>query len=105
MSQHFMGGDIITCQYSVASLLDYSTYNNTHLVAIVYIISLNASSDTRGDAARYIHIERDKAMPNWNFVKRQLKFDKPRYLFTITHIPKTKTQMFYDKNALFYINN
>ena len=45
-------------------------------------------------------------MPNWNFVKRQLKFDKPRYLFTKTHNPKMKTQMFYDKNnALFYINN
>ena len=39
----------------------------------------------------------DQAMPNWNFVKRQLKFDKPRYLFTETHNPKTKTQMFYDK--------
>ena len=35
-------------------------------------------------------------MPNWNFV--QLKFDKPRYLFTKTHTPKTKTQLFYDKN-------
>ena len=38
-----------------------------------------------------------KAMPNWNFVKRQLKFDKPWYLFTKTHKQKTKTQMFYDK--------
>ena len=38
-------------------------------------------------------------MPNWNFVKRQLKFDKPRYLFTKTHTPKTKTQLFYDKNG------
>jgi len=37
-------------------------------------------------------------MPNKNFAKRQLKFDKPRYLFTKTHKPKTKTQMFYDKN-------
>jgi len=34
-------------------------------------------------------------MPNWDFVKRQLQFDKPRYLFTKTHKPKT--QMFYDK--------
>ena len=37
-------------------------------------------------------------MPNWNFVKRQLMFDKPRYLFTKTHTPKTKTHLFYDKN-------
>ena len=36
-------------------------------------------------------------MPNWNFVKRQLKFDKPRYLFTKTHKPKTKTHTFYVK--------
>jgi len=42
-----------------------------------------------------------KAMPNWNFVKRQLKFDKPRYLFTKTHKPKTKT--FYDKNNALHI--
>ena len=34
------------------------------------------------------------AMPNWNSVKRQLKFDKPRYLFTKTHKPKTKTHLF-----------
>ena len=39
-----------------------------------------------------------KAMPNRNSVKRQLKFDKPRYLFTKTHKPKTKTQIFYEKN-------
>jgi len=39
-----------------------------------------------------------KAMPNRNSVKRQLKFDKPRYLFTKTHIPKTKTQVFYENN-------
>ena len=38
-----------------------------------------------------------KAMPNWNCVKRQLKFYKPRYLFTKTHKPKMKTQTFYDK--------
>ena len=44
-----------------------------------------------------------KAMPNLNFVKRQLKIDKPRYLFTKTHKPKTKTQLFYDKNNAFYI--
>ena len=37
-------------------------------------------------------------MPNWNYVKRQLKFDKPRYLFTKTHKPKTKIQLFYNKN-------
>ena len=43
-------------------------------------------------------------MSNWNSVKRQLKFDKPRYLFTKTHKPKTKIQMFFDKNnALFII--
>jgi len=43
----------------------------------------------------------NKAMPNWNFVKRQLKFDKPRYLFTKTQKPKPKTHLFYDKtNAL-----
>ena len=43
-------------------------------------------------------------MPNWNSVKRQLKFDKPRYLFTNTHKAKTKTQLFYVKNnALFNI--
>ena len=41
-------------------------------------------------------------MPNWNSVKRKLKFDKPKYLFTKTYKPKTKTKMFYDKNnALF----
>ena len=34
-------------------------------------------------------------MPNRNSVKRQLKFDKPRYLFTKTHKPKKKTQAFY----------
>jgi len=45
-----------------------------------------------------------KAMPNWNCVKRQLKFDKPRYLFTKTHKPKTKTQLFYDKNNALYIH-
>jgi len=39
-----------------------------------------------------------KAMPNRNSVKRQLKFDKPRYLFTKTHKPKTKTQVFYENN-------
>jgi len=42
-------------------------------------------------------------MPNWNSVKRQLKFDKPRYLFTKTHKPKTKTHLFYDKTK-HYIN-
>ena len=48
----------------------------------------------------------DKAMLNWNFVKRQLNFDKPRYLFTKTHKPKTKTQMFYEKKQLIiYILN
>jgi len=41
-------------------------------------------------------------MPNWNYVKRQLKFDKPRYLFTKTHKPKMK-QMFYDKNNKLFI--
>ena len=41
------------------------------------------------------------AMPNWNFVLRQLKFDKPRYLFTKTHKPKTKTFFFHDKNNAF----
>ena len=45
----------------------------------------------------------NKAMPNWNFVKRQLMFDKPRYLFTKTHKQKTKTQMFYDKNNALFI--
>jgi len=42
-------------------------------------------------------------MPNWNFVKRQLKFYKPRYLFTKTHKPKTKTRMSYDKNKALFI--
>ena len=42
-------------------------------------------------------------MPNWKFVRRQLKFEKPRYLFTKTHKPKTKTQLFYDKNNALYI--
>ena len=37
-------------------------------------------------------------MPNWNNVKRQLKFDKPMNLFTKTHKPKTKTLLLYDKN-------
>jgi len=47
-----------------------------------------------------------KAMPNWSFVKRQHKFDKPRYLFTNTHKLKTKTHMFYDKKRrIFYIFN
>jgi len=45
-----------------------------------------------------------KAMPNWNSVKRQLKFDETRYLFTKTHKPKTKTQLFYDKNNALYIH-
>ena len=36
-------------------------------------------------------------MLNWNFVQRQLKFDKPKYLFTKTYKPRTKTQIFYDK--------
>ena len=45
-------------------------------------------------------------MPTWNFVKRQLKFDKPRYLFTKTHKPKTKTHLFYDKKqCIIYIFN
>ena len=44
-----------------------------------------------------------KAMPNWNFVKRQLKFDKPRYLFTKSHKPITKTHIFYDKNNALFI--
>jgi len=39
------------------------------------------------------------------FVKRQLKFDKPRYLLTKTHKPKTKTHLFYDKNNALYIFN
>jgi len=43
-------------------------------------------------------------MPNWNSVKRQLKFDKPRYLFTKTHKPKTKLQI-ENNNALFIIFN
>jgi len=52
-----------------------------------------------------IALSLNKAMPKWNFVKRQLKFDKPRYLFTKTHTPKTKTQiqMFYDKNNALFI--
>ena len=45
-----------------------------------------------------------KAMPNWNFLKRQLKFDKPRYLFTKTHKPKMKTQLFYDNYNALYIH-
>jgi len=36
-------------------------------------------------------------MPNWNFVKRQLKFDKLRYLLKTQKL-KTKTKMFYYKN-------
>ena len=43
-------------------------------------------------------------MPNWNSVKRQLKFDESRHLFTKTHKPKTKTQLFYDKNNALYID-
>jgi len=35
--------------------------------------------------------------------KRQLKFGKPRFLFTKTHIPKTKTHIFYDKNNALFI--
>jgi len=44
-----------------------------------------------------------KAMPNWNFVKRQLNFDKPRYLFTKTHKPKTKTHLFYETSNELHI--
>ena len=44
-------------------------------------------------------------MPNRNSVKRQLKFDRPRYLFTKTHKPKTKTHIFYDNNSALFINN
>jgi len=40
-------------------------------------------------------------MPNWIFVKRQLKFYKPRYLFTKTHKPKMKTHVLRLNNALF----
>ena len=44
-------------------------------------------------------------LPNWIFVfKRQLKFDKPRYLFTQKHKLKTKTQIFYDKNNEYLYN-
>ena len=42
-------------------------------------------------------------MPNWNFVKRQLKFDKPRYLFTKTHKPKTESHFFTTK-TMHYIH-
>ena len=41
---------------------------------------------------------------HWNFVKRQLKFGKPRYIFTKTHKSKTKTQLFYVKNNALYIH-
>jgi len=43
-------------------------------------------------------------MPYWNFVKRQLKFDRPRYLFTKTHKAKTKTQTFYAKKRVIFLN-
>jgi len=41
-------------------------------------------------------------MPNWKSIKRQLKFDKPRFLFT-KHKPKTKTQMISDKNNALFV--
>jgi len=41
-------------------------------------------------------------MPNWNFVKPQLKFDKHWYQFMKTHKPKTKkTNALGQNNALF----
>jgi len=40
-------------------------------------------------------------MPNWNFVKRQLKFDKPRYLFTKTQTENENTNVLRQNNALF----
>ena len=41
-------------------------------------------------------------MPNWKFVKRQLKFGKGTYSQR-THKPKTKTHIFYDKNNALFI--
>ena len=43
-------------------------------------------------------------MPNWNSVKRQLKFDKPRYLFTKTHKPNNEnTNVLRQKQCIIYI--
>jgi len=45
-------------------------------------------------------------MPNWNSVKRQLKFDKPRYLFIKTHKPKNEnTNVLRQKQCIIYIFN
>jgi len=45
-------------------------------------------------------------MPNWNFVKRQLKFDKPRYLFTKnTQTENENTFIVRQKQCIIYIFN
>ena len=44
-----------------------------------------------------------KAMPNWIFVKRQLKFDKPRYLFTKHTNWKRKHNYFTTKQCIINI--
>jgi len=48
----------------------------------------------------------DKAMPNWNSVKRQLKFDKPRYIFTKnTQTENENTNVLQQKQCIIYIFN
>ena len=42
----------------------------------------------------------DKAMPNRNFVKRQLKFDKPMYLFTKTQTENENTFILRQKQCI-----
>ena len=44
-----------------------------------------------------------KAMSNCNFVKRQLKFDKPMYLFTKTNKLKTKTKKCFTTKTMHYL--
>ena len=74
----------ISINYYITILFFSPLLNGTQ-----YAMSNKAVRSTQGQ---------NKAMPNRNSVKRQLKFDKPRYLFTKTHKQKTKTQVFYENN-------
>ena len=68
----------------------YAHFNSLILYGVMFKVTLFVQQGIS---------QHGQAMPNWNFVKRQLKFDKPRYLFTKTH----KTQMCYDKNSELFI--
>ena len=44
-----------------------------------------------------------KAKPNWNFLRRQLKFVKPMYLFTKTQTKNENTNHLPQKQCMIYI--